>query len=185
MSKTKQQRFRRTPEEIEAGLTVDQAKAKRKETDKWEDIAENGNGFDKTTQEDLTEKHESNPTIKTKVGAGDIVEKITKATGIKKLVDWFTPEGEDCGCDERKEKWNTKTSILRHKIRVECLTLTEYNYMKPLLSNNAPISAKDVTKLAVIYERVFNAKIDSSCTGCSFAKKLDELKAVLKTYDDE
>ena len=33
-------------------------------------------------------------------GLGDTIEKITKATGIKKVVEWAA--GEDCGCDERK-----------------------------------------------------------------------------------
>tara|TARA_Y100000310_G_C20603786_1_gene774420 strand:- start:728 stop:1282 length:555 start_codon:yes stop_codon:yes gene_type:complete len=181
-------RFRRTPEEIKEGLTVEQAKAKRKESKdvkKWEDIAKNSNGHEPKTQEDLTTKHKENPTIKVSAGVGDVVEKVTKATGIKKLVDWFTPDGEDCGCDERKEKWNAKTSILRHKVNVECLTLAEYNYMKPLLSTNQPISAKHVNKLAEIYERIFNVKLHGDCKGCSFAKKLDELKAVLNTYDDE
>ena len=37
-------------------------------------------------------------------GLGDTVEKITKATGIKKAVKFLA--GEDCGCDERKEKLN-------------------------------------------------------------------------------
>lgn len=186
MSNEKKTRFRRTPEEIEAGLTVDQAKAKRKDTEKWESISQEATkqNEDIKTQEDLEAKHEQNPTIDTSVGLGDVVEKITKSTGIKNIVDWFTPEGEDCGCYERKEKLN-KTPILIRKTSIECLTLDEYNFMKPLLSNNAPINSKNVEKLSKIYERVFNIKLQSDCKGCSFAKKLDELKAVLKTYDDE
>ena len=40
-------------------------------------------------------------------GLGDTVEKITKATGIKKATDWiFDKLGKDCGCDKRKEKLN-------------------------------------------------------------------------------
>ena len=35
---------------------------------------------------------------------GDFVEKITKATGIKWLVKKIW--GDDCGCDERKDKLN-------------------------------------------------------------------------------
>ena len=37
-------------------------------------------------------------------GVGDTVEKITTATGIKKAVKWLA--GDDCGCDQRKEKLN-------------------------------------------------------------------------------
>ena len=37
-------------------------------------------------------------------GLGDTVEKITKATGIKKLVKFVA--GDDCGCEERRKKLN-------------------------------------------------------------------------------
>jgi hypothetical protein len=40
-------------------------------------------------------------------GLGDTVEKITKITGIKKLVDRVTkPLKIDCGCESRKEMLN-------------------------------------------------------------------------------
>ena len=37
-------------------------------------------------------------------GFGDTVEKFTKATGIKRVVD--TISKGDCGCDERKDSLN-------------------------------------------------------------------------------
>ena len=52
-------------------------------------------------------------------GVGDTVEKITTATGIKKAVKFLA--GEDCGCDERKEKLNALYSY--HK--PNCLTEEE------------------------------------------------------------
>ena len=39
-------------------------------------------------------------------GLGDTVEKFTKATGIKSLFSKVV--GEDCGCEERKNKLNQK-----------------------------------------------------------------------------
>ena len=41
-------------------------------------------------------------------GLGDSIEKFTKATGIKKVVDVVTKAVgiEDCGCNRRKEKLN-------------------------------------------------------------------------------
>ena len=40
-------------------------------------------------------------------GFGDTVEKITKATGIKKVVDTVAEALDaDCGCDKRKKKLN-------------------------------------------------------------------------------
>ena len=38
-------------------------------------------------------------------GLGDTIEKITKATGIKKVVDKITGK-KDCGCNKRKETLN-------------------------------------------------------------------------------
>jgi hypothetical protein len=45
---------------------------------------------------------------------GDLIEKITTYTGIK----WLTKKifGEDCGCDERKDKLN-KITISRNGTR--------------------------------------------------------------------
>ena len=44
-------------------------------------------------------------------GLGDTIEKITKATGVKSLVEYITTDilkmkQEDCGCEERKIKLN-------------------------------------------------------------------------------
>ncbi len=40
-------------------------------------------------------------------GLGDTIEKITKATGIKKVVDKVSEvTGKDCGCTDRKDKLN-------------------------------------------------------------------------------
>ena len=42
-------------------------------------------------------------------GFGDTVEAITKATGIKKVVENISKAtGKDCGCDRRKEYLNKK-----------------------------------------------------------------------------
>ena len=40
-------------------------------------------------------------------GLGDSIEKFTKATGIKKVVDTVSKKvGKDCGCDKRKDTLN-------------------------------------------------------------------------------
>jgi hypothetical protein len=47
----------------------------------------------------------SEPTyFKRSKGLGDTIEKITEATGIKKMVKKVA--GDDCGCNKRKEKLN-------------------------------------------------------------------------------
>lgn len=40
-------------------------------------------------------------------GLGDSIEKITKATGIKRAVDAVSKKtGRDCGCGQRKDRLN-------------------------------------------------------------------------------
>lgn len=47
-------------------------------------------------------------------GFGDTVEKFTKATGIKKSVEFITEAVgiKDCGCNKRKEKLNNPSLII-------------------------------------------------------------------------
>ena len=45
--------------------------------------------------------------FKSDKGLGDTVERFTKATGIKKVVDTISEvTGKDCNCGKRKEKLN-------------------------------------------------------------------------------
>ena len=79
------------------------------------------------TQEELNEKYEAN---KGK-GLGDVVESITKATGIDKLVKFVA--GEDCGCDEIKKKLNN----LRFRKQPLCLNEEEYNFLHKLYTKGS------------------------------------------------
>jgi len=46
-------------------------------------------------------------------GLGDTIEKITKATGIKRVVDTVAKAtGKDCGCGKRKEALNNKNLLI-------------------------------------------------------------------------
>ncbi len=56
-------------------------------------------------------------------GLGDVIEKVTEATGIKKAVKWLA--GDDCGCDERKEKLN---KLFPSRFKADCLQKDEYEF---------------------------------------------------------
>jgi len=58
-------------------------------------------------------------------GLGDSIEKVTKATGIDKLVKFVA--GEDCGCDKRKESLN---KLFPYNNGVQCLEESEYKTLK-------------------------------------------------------
>ena len=67
-----------------------------------------------------------------KEGLGDVVEKITEKTGIKKVVKAVA--GDDCGCTERKEALNKL-----FKFKVECLDKYEYEILDEFYSKNPEV----------------------------------------------
>ena len=110
-------------------------------------------------------------------GLGDDIEKITEATGIKKLVKFIA--GEDCGCDERKDKLN---KIFRHN-KLECLTEDEYDYLTEFFAKNKNVlNNQEIKKLYEISNRVFNKKNKpSSCSSCIRTTVL-RLKKLVDAY---
>ena len=97
-------------------------------------------------------------------GLGDDIEKfVTKPLGIKKAVKFLA--GEDCGCDERKEKLN---EIFRYK-KPECLTEQEFDLIKMAVDTKKnKFTPDEQNTFVAIYERIFKTKVD--CTPCSFGK---------------
>ena len=110
-------------------------------------------------------------------GLGDSIEKITKATGIKKAVSFLL--GEDCGCDERKEWLNKKFPYNEPK----CLTETEYFYLDEWFKlNRYTVSYTDRSMLIAIYNRVLNKKQkDTRCSSC-IKGIINDLKNVYNAY---
>lgn len=110
-------------------------------------------------------------------GLGDDIEKITEATGIKKLVKFIA--GEDCGCDERKDKLN---KIFRHN-KLECLNEEEYDYLIEFFAKNKNVlNNQEIKKLYEISNRVFNKKNKpSSCSSCIRTTVL-RLKKLVDAY---
>lgn len=110
-------------------------------------------------------------------GLGDDIEKITEATGIKKLVKFIA--GEDCGCDSRKDKLN---KIFRHN-KLECLNEEEYDYLTEFFSKNKNVlNNEEINKLYEISNRVFNKNNKpSSCSSCVRTVTL-RLKKLVDAY---
>ena len=114
-------------------------------------------------------------------GLGDVIENITKATGIKKLVEWAF--GDDCGCRERQEKLN---KLFPRKLNPECLTEKEYKILIEIklekFAAHTKIDSKLQRKILPIYNRVFRKRQEfTSCASCVI-RIVKEMQAVLKTY---
>lgn len=111
-------------------------------------------------------------------GLGDTIAKITKATGIDKVVKFIA--GEDCGCDERQERFNKE---YKYK-NVKCLKEDDYKYLSNFLANKgSTISYDDRVRVIGIYNYVFstNEKRTTSCSSC-ISKIVKNLERYMKNY---
>jgi len=106
-----------------------------------------------------------------------ILKRLQKLQELKKLVKFIA--GEDCGCDERKNKLN---KIFRHN-KLECLTEDEYNYLTAFFAKNKNIlNNEDIKRLYEISNRIFNKNNKpSSCSSCVRTTVL-RLKKIVDAY---
>jgi hypothetical protein len=112
-------------------------------------------------------------------GLGDTVEKITKATGIKKVVDAISEAaGIDCGCGERKDLLN---KIFPYK-QTECINDVDNEWLTNFFSTtNNQLTPKQQNRVTEIYKNVFNENIQPSNCGSCWRDKINELKQVYET----
>ena len=122
----------------------------------------------------------THPTNKSK-GLGDTIEKITKATGIKKVVEFIA--GKDCGCDKRKAYLNKK-----FRYKVECMVESEYIWWGEYLKRQSitKIEKTDVFEISRIFTRLFKQKA-AICFNCKSGAKrileiIDHINKVYLTY---
>lgn len=107
-------------------------------------------------------------------GLGDTIEKITEATGIKKVVHKLF--GEDCGCDERKAMVN-KLFPYKHNWTVTEEQLVEWEHLKS--SWPGPLTPQWRQRFFKLYNDVTSQKRQvSSCNGC-IARMFNNLSTVL------
>jgi len=116
-------------------------------------------------------------------GLGDTVEKVTKATGLKKATDFiFDKLGMDCGCDKRKEKLN---KLFPYK-KPECLTEDEYMILKGFFERvKSNVSASEQIALLDIYNRVFKQNKQPSTCGSCVKELVNDMKTLFKEYEKE
>ena len=131
--------------------------------------------------------------VKTTKGAGDMVEKITKKTGIKKVVELFA-NGKDCGCDKRKEKLNAIR--VPKKITVNCFDETQYNDYKNFIDTRkvkmlgaskgkGTLTVKEVSFVSNLYANITNTPPFKPCSTCSakpVIRMIEVLDQVFNTY---
>jgi hypothetical protein len=113
-------------------------------------------------------------------GLGDTIAKITKATGIDKVVKFIA--GEDCGCDERKEKLNK----LFPYAKPLCLTEDEFNTLDVYFKQNTEtLTSDEQISLIAINNRVLSQRLTfSSCSSC-LRDLVGKLRVIYNEYTPE
>lgn len=114
-------------------------------------------------------------------GLGDTVAKVTRKTGIKKVVDKvFDKLGRDCGCDKRQEKLN---QIFRYE-KPECFNEEDFNVVKNAIETRQnKFTPQEQENFVDIYTRVFPNLKRPECTPCSFKNEVyNRLVKVYNTY---
>ena len=111
-------------------------------------------------------------------GLGDTIAKITKATGIEKIVKLIA--GDDCGCDERKGILNKKFKFKS----VNCVSEEDYIYLTKFFSTKpSKVTNAQQVQLNRIHNYIFGTrKSASSCVSC-VAKTVLNLKKYLQVYN--
>jgi hypothetical protein len=111
------------------------------------------------------------------VGLGDTVESIIQATHIDKVAKWLF--GEDCGCEQRKEKLN---KLFPYK-KPLCLLEDEFNYLDNYFNlNKSIIKPTEQIVLLKIYNRVFQSRNEpTTCADC-WRDYMNKLRTVYNEY---
>lgn len=128
-------------------------------------------------------------TIETKnvddVGIGTTIEKVLKAAGVSKLVEVFTPEGEDCGCDERKRLLNNSPTFNVSQKPKRCMDKDMFEaYDNFVQSREVDKWSAEQAKLVFdTYEWVFALRYDTKrmCANCNGTANI--LKMITASLD--
>jgi hypothetical protein len=117
-------------------------------------------------------------------GLGDTIEAVLTTTGIKKIFEIFV-DGEDCGCDKRKEKLN---ELFPYRFKARCLTELEYNTWKDFKEvRTLKISWAQIVYVCDLYASVFSRQAWYPCSGCSpkpLINMIDKLDKVFDAYEN-
>lgn len=115
-------------------------------------------------------------------GLGDTIAKVTKATGIESLVKFVA--GEDCGCDQRKEKLN---KIFPYgKQPKQCMSEEDYlkwgNFRE---SSGNTLTKEEADLVAITWNKLFaRSKFYRPCT-CNpreWQRMIDDLNHIYDSY---
>ena len=120
-----------------------------------------------------------------KEGLGDKIEKITKATGIKSVVDKISEvTGLDCGCSERKKILNKSRFFAKYE--PECIDEDEYKILKELVTKPPYIMSTEYqANVLKVYNKIFRLKQKVTNCGTCWENIKNQCKTIVEAYDRE
>ena len=120
---------------------------------------------------------------------GDVVEDVLNSPVVKPVTEavkkLIWKDGEDCGCEERKERLNNIKFSRSKKPR--CLTEYDYIAMKQILPKiGSYVEYGDMERVARAHASVFNYHFTGTCSSCVSRNRaiVDDMKKILKEYED-
>lgn len=112
-------------------------------------------------------------------GVGDVIEKVTTATGIKKVVDFVS--GKDCNCKENQKKANL---ALPFRFKARCLTEKEYNTWKEFTKiRTLKITSDQIKMICRMFADIFNRQYFEPCLNCSPKPVIDMISKIDVVYN--
>lgn len=113
-------------------------------------------------------------------GLGDTVEQVLEVTGVAKVAKWLL--GEDCGCEERKEKLN---KMFRYKTPL-CLTQSEYETLtNDNLIQKDTLRPSEQMAIIKIYNRIFSEnQVMTNCGSC-MREVVNKMRLVYNEYKED
>jgi hypothetical protein len=128
-------------------------------------------------------------------GLGDTIEKVTKKTGIKKLVQWFEEKtGKDCGCEERRELLN---KLIRYRRTINCMTLAQYdrwakerNVILAAFQAQSSIGLESLKTIYEIHRSLYGLPLELPCPTCrgsikTYQTMTDQLEKTWHSYTND
>lgn len=113
-------------------------------------------------------------------GLGDTIENVLEVTGIAKVAKWIL--GEDCGCEERKQKLN---EIFRYK-KPLCLQEDEYQWLDSWFKlNKNYVLPSEQGMILKIHSRIFQVRNEPTNCGPCLMERVKELKEVYNVYKEK
>jgi len=112
-------------------------------------------------------------------GLGDVIEEVTEKTGVKKVVKKIF--GDNCGCEERKEKINQNKKLKLSRRIVGCFKEGELESFEAFQNKNSQlVSNEERNMIRQIYISLFDRDIQKP--SCCLDKYINDIEKVRQTY---